>query len=83
MLRVAVEGGGCSGFRYTFDIVDTKNHDDLAIDAHGYLVVIDSVSMGFLEGSVIDFTDELAGASFKVRNPNARAACGCGISFTV
>lgn len=83
MLRVAVEGGGCSGFQYTFDIVTDREADDLALDAEGYHVLIDPVSVDYLSGSVIDFSDELIGAAFKIENPNATASCGCGTSFSL
>ncbi|MEM8770897.1 MAG: iron-sulfur cluster insertion protein ErpA [Pseudomonadota bacterium] len=83
MLRVAVEGGGCSGFQYKFDIVDARGDDDLVLDADGYSVLVDSVSVEYMSGSVIDFSDELIGAAFKIENPNATAACGCGTSFSV
>lgn len=82
-LRVAVEGGGCSGFQYKFDIVDARDEDDLVLDANGYDVLIDSVSVEYLSGSVIDFSDELIGAAFKINNPNATANCGCGTSFSL
>ena len=82
-LRVAVEGGGCSGFQYKFDIVDARDDDDLVLDANGYDVLIDSVSVDYLSGSVIDFSDELIGAAFKITNPNATASCGCGTSFSL
>ncbi|MHA7873388.1 MAG: iron-sulfur cluster insertion protein ErpA [Hyphococcus sp.] len=83
MLRVAVEGGGCSGFQYKFDIVDAREDDDLVLDAEGYNVLIDSVSVDYMAGSEIDFSDELIGAAFKINNPNATAACGCGTSFSL
>ncbi|MEM9494656.1 MAG: iron-sulfur cluster assembly accessory protein [Pseudomonadota bacterium] len=83
MLRVAVEGGGCSGFQYTFDIVLDANDDDLALDADGYRVLIDPVSVDYMAGSEIDFANELIGASFKIINPNATASCGCGTSFAL
>lgn len=83
MLRVAVEGGGCSGFQYKFDIVTQKEDDDLVLDANGHDVLVDSVSVDYMEGSVIDFSDELIGAAFKIENPNATAACGCGTSFSL
>lgn len=83
MLRVAVEGGGCSGFQYTFDIVADKNDDDLVLDADGYGVLVDAVSVDFMAGSVIDFSDELIGAAFKIENPKATASCGCGTSFSL
>ena len=83
MLRVAVEGGGCSGFQYTFDIVEDKDTDDLVLDANGFLVLIDAVSVEYMAGSQIDFSDELIGAAFKIVNPNATASCGCGTSFSL
>ena len=82
-LRVAVEGGGCSGFSYIFDITDVKNDDDFVIDQKGALVYIDKTSMPFMIGSVIDFVDDLVGKSFRVNNPNATANCGCGTSFSI
>ncbi|MEO1251235.1 MAG: iron-sulfur cluster insertion protein ErpA [Pseudomonadota bacterium] len=83
MLRVAVEGGGCSGFQYTFDIVTEREDDDLALDANGFHVLVDSVSVDYMSGSEIDFSDELIGAAFKINNPNATANCGCGTSFSL
>ena len=83
MLRVAVEGGGCSGFQYTFDIVTDRNDDDLVLDANGYNVLVDTVSVEYMEGSEIDFSDELIGAAFKINNPLATANCGCGTSFSL
>ena len=83
MLRVAVEGGGCSGFQYKFDIVKTRDDDDLVLDANGYSVLVDSVSVDYMAGSQIDFSDELIGAAFKINNPNATASCGCGTSFSL
>ena len=83
MLRVSVEGGGCSGFQYKFDIVTECDDDDLVLDANGFSVLVDSVSVDYMAGSVIDFSDELIGAAFKIENPNATAACGCGTSFSV
>lgn len=82
-LRVAVEGGGCSGFQYKFDIVRDQDADDLVLDANGYSVLVDSMSVEYMAGSVIDFSDELIGAAFKIENPNATAACGCGTSFSM
>jgi len=79
-LRVAVEGGGCSGFQYKFDFADAPNGDDLVIERDG---VIDDMSLEFLEGSEIDYTNELIGSAFKIHNPNATAGCGCGTSFSV
>lgn len=83
MLRVSVEGGGCSGFQYQFDIVTERDADDLALDAGGYAVLIDSVSVDYMAGSEIDFSDEIIGAAFKINNPNATASCGCGTSFSL
>jgi len=82
-LRVSVEGGGCSGFQYKFDLVAEREADDLVIERDGAVVLIDEMSAGYLEGSEIDFVDELIGASFKIQNPNATAACGCGTSFSM
>jgi iron-sulfur cluster insertion protein len=83
MLRVAVEGGGCSGFQYRLDLVDTAEADDLRIEAHGQAALVDPVSVPFLKGSEIAFVDELAGAQFVIRNPNAATSCGCGVSFSI
>lgn len=83
MLRVAVEGGGCSGFQYNLDLVDEAGPDDVRIENGGAVAVVDDISLAFLKGSVIDFVDELAGAQFRVRNPNARSSCGCGVSFSI
>ncbi len=82
-LRVSVEGGGCSGFQYKFDLVAGREPDDVVIERDGATVVIDEMSVGYMEGSEIDFVDELIGASFKIQNPNATAACGCGTSFSI
>ena len=83
MLRVSVEGGGCSGFQYKFDLVGTAEADDLVIEKGGARVLVDPVSLGFLAGSQIDFVDDLIGASFKINNPQATASCGCGTSFSI
>jgi iron-sulfur cluster assembly accessory protein len=83
MLRVAVTGGGCSGFQYNFTIDDTKMDDDLVIARDGATVLVDPMSLDFLKGAEIDFVDDLIGASFKIHNPNATASCGCGTSFSV
>jgi iron-sulfur cluster assembly accessory protein len=82
-LRVAVEGGGCSGFSYRFDLVDAGNDDDVAIEKNGATVLIDDLSLVYMGGSVIDFVDDLMGQSFQIRNPNAVASCGCGTSFSI
>ena len=83
MLRVAVDGGGCSGFQYRLELVDAPEADDLVIRRDGQAAVIDPVSIPFLKGSEIAFIDELAGAQFVVRNPNASSSCGCGVSFAI
>jgi iron-sulfur cluster insertion protein len=83
MLRVAVEGGGCSGFQYQFDLVDEAQPDDLRIERDGAAALVDEMSLVLLKGSEIDFVDELAGAEFRVRNPNAKSSCGCGVSFSI
>jgi iron-sulfur cluster assembly accessory protein len=83
MLRLAVEGGGCSGFQYTFDLVETAEPDDHRIERDGASALVDDLSIALLKGSEIDFVDALAGAEFKVRNPNAKSSCGCGVSFSV
>lgn len=83
MLRVAVDGGGCSGFQYRLELVETAEDDDLRIQAAGQTALVDPVSVPFLKGSEIAFVDELAGAQFVVRNPNAASSCGCGVSFSI
>jgi iron-sulfur cluster assembly accessory protein len=81
-LRVAVEGGGCSGFQYEIAL-DTPRADDLVLEGNGQKVLIDEVSLPFLSGAVIDFTEELIGARFVIENPNATSSCGCGTSFSM
>ncbi|MDP3591917.1 iron-sulfur cluster assembly accessory protein, partial [Phenylobacterium sp.] len=83
MLRIAVEGGGCSGFQYQLDLVDEAQPDDLRIERDGVAALIDEMSLVMLKGSEIDYVDELAGAEFKIRNPNAKSSCGCGVSFSI
>jgi iron-sulfur cluster insertion protein len=83
MLRVSVEGGGCSGFQYKFDLVTESANTDLVLERAGAKVVIDPISLNYLSGSEIDFVDDLIGAAFKINNPNATASCGCGTSFTI
>ena len=83
MLRVSVEGGGCSGFQYRFDMERTKAEDDILIRREDAAVLIDSVSLNYLAGSEIDFVDDLIGASFRINNPQAKASCGCGTSFSL
>lgn len=82
-LRVSVEGGGCSGFSYKFDLVSNRNDDDIAIERDGATVLIDDLSLVYMGGSVIDFVDDLMGQSFQIKNPNAVASCGCGTSFSI
>jgi iron-sulfur cluster assembly accessory protein len=83
MLRVSVEGGGCSGFQYKFDIERAKAEDDLVLAREGAVVLIDPVSVNYMAGSQIDFVDDLIGQSFKINNPQATASCGCGTSFSI
>jgi iron-sulfur cluster assembly accessory protein len=83
MLRISVEGGGCSGFQYKFDVDRAKADDDLVIERESAVVLVDSASVPFLAGSEVDFVDDLIGASFRVNNPNATASCGCGTSFSI
>lgn len=83
MLRVSVEGGGCSGFQYKFDLVAGGEPDDIVVEKAGAKVLIDPVSLQYMAGSEIDFVDDLIGASFQIKNPNATASCGCGTSFSM
>jgi len=82
-LRVAVEGGGCSGFQYEIGVAPGANGDDLVIERDGARLFVDPISLPFLLGSEVDWVEELIGSSFKVRNPNAKSSCGCGVSFSV
>ena len=81
-LRVAVEGGGCSGFQYEIDLDEAKD-DDLILEGAGEKVLIDAISLPFLASAVIDFSEELIGARFVINNPNASSSCGCGTSFSM
>ena len=83
MLRLAVSGGGCSGFQYNFVLDECRQDDDLVLAQDGATVLIDPVSLDFLKGAEIDFTDDLIGQAFKVNNPNATSSCGCGTSFAI
>ena len=83
LLRVAVDGGGCSGFQYRFELVQSAEPDDIRIAADGQAALVDPVSLPVLKGSEIAFVDDLAGAQFVVRNPNAASSCGCGVSFSI
>lgn len=82
-LRVAVNGGGCSGFQYAFDFADAPNEDDLILELDGAKILIDEISQEFLKDSEIDYVQELIGAAFKIHNPHAKASCGCGTSFSL
>jgi len=82
-LRISVKGGGCSGFQYAFDIDKTRAEDDLVVERDGAIILVDPVSLEYINFSEVDFVDDLMGQSFKVKNPNAVASCGCGVSFTV
>jgi iron-sulfur cluster assembly accessory protein len=82
-LRISVKGGGCSGFQYAFEIDATRAADDFVATREGVSVVVDSVSLEMMRGSELDFVDDLMGQAFKVKNPNAVASCGCGVSFSI
>jgi iron-sulfur cluster insertion protein len=82
-LRIAVSGGGCSGFQYGFSFDDQRNEDDVVFERDGIGVVVDEVSLDLLNGAEIDFIEDLMGASFQIRNPNAASSCGCGNSFSI
>jgi iron-sulfur cluster assembly accessory protein len=83
MLRISVNGGGCSGFAYAFDVDRTRQDDDIVVERDGVAVLVDQVSLQYMDGSVIDFVDDLIGQSFKIQNPHAVASCGCGTSFSL
>ena len=83
MLRLSVAGGGCSGFQYGITLDDMVEDDDQVFEQHGVAVVADQTSLGLLSGSEIDYVEDLMGASFQIRNPNAASTCGCGSSFSV
>lgn len=83
MLRLSVNGGGCSGFSYNFALDDKINEDDQRFEAHGVTLLVDETSLDLLAGSVVDFVEDLVGSSFQVKNPNASSTCGCGSSFAV
>jgi iron-sulfur cluster insertion protein len=83
LLRVSVEGGGCSGFQYRFDLVQEGEPDDILIERDGARVVVDPVSLDFVKGAELDYVDDLIGSSFRVNNPNVTASCGCGTSFSL
>ena len=83
MMRVAVEGGGCSGFQYKFSIDKSAGNDDIRIEREGITVLVDAISAPYLAGSELDYVTEMLGQSFQIKNPNATAKCGCGTSFSV
>jgi len=83
MMRVAVLGGGCSGFQYNFSFEEQRNDDDLVIERNGASVLVDATSLELLKGSQLDYVEEMVGAAFQVKNPNATSSCGCGNSFSV
>ena len=83
ILRLSVEGGGCSGFQYKFGLAEAAEADDLAVERDGVTLVVDSVSLDLVAGSVVDYVESLGGAAFKVENPQAASGCGCGSSFAV
>lgn len=83
VLRLSVEGGGCSGFQYKFGLADAPEDDDTVAETDGVRLVVDSVSLGLLEGSVVEYVESLGGAAFKVSNPQAASGCGCGSSFAI
>ena len=82
-LRIAVNGGGCSGFQYEFKIDKDKAPDDLSFEQDGATVLVDQMSLGFMAGATLDFVDDLMGQSFRIKNPQAKSSCGCGVSFAV
>jgi iron-sulfur cluster insertion protein len=82
-LRTFVQGGGCSGFSYGFTLDEEQNEDDFVVDKEGIIILVDSMSMQYLQGAEIDFTESLHGSQFSIKNPNAQSTCGCGSSFSV
>ena len=83
ILRLAVDGGGCAGFTYKFELADSQDSDDLVTETDGVKLVVDPVSLELVKGSAVDFVEDLGGAAFRVTNPNAQSGCGCGSSFSV
>ena len=83
MLKISVLGGGCAGFSYKFDLVDNSEQGDIIIEEHGAKVIIDEVSVPYIQGSIIDYKNDLIGQSFEIKNPNATSECGCGTSFSL
>jgi len=83
ILRLAVDGGGCAGFTYKFELADTAENDDEIVETDGVKLVVDPISLDLVKGSAVDFVEDLGGAAFRVTNPNAQSGCGCGSSFSV
>ena len=83
ILRLSVDGGGCAGFTYKFDLAEAPDAEDMVTETDGVRLVVDAISLDLLRGSAVDFVEDLGGASFKVTNPNAASGCGCGSSFSV
>lgn len=83
ILRLAVDGGGCSGFQYRFGFADTVESDDIVAERDGVKLVVDSISLDLVRGAAVDYVEELGGAAFRVTNPNAASGCGCGASFSI
>ena len=83
ILRLAVDGGGCAGFTYKFELADAPQNDDAVAETDGVRLVVDPVSLDLVKGSAVDFVEDLGGAAFRVTNPNAQSGCGCGSSFSV
>jgi iron-sulfur cluster assembly accessory protein len=83
ILRLAVDGGGCAGFTYTFELADAQQSDDTVVETDGVKLVVDPISLDLVKGSAVDFVEDLGGAAFRVTNPNAQSGCGCGSSFSV
>jgi iron-sulfur cluster assembly accessory protein len=83
ILRLSVEGGGCSGFQYRYGLAETVEADDVRVDTEGVALVVDPVSLDLVRGSAVDFVEDLGGAAFRIVNPNAASGCGCGASFSV
>ncbi|MFD1612521.1 iron-sulfur cluster insertion protein ErpA [Sphingomonas tabacisoli] len=83
ILRLSVEGGGCSGFQYRFGLADGVEADDTQVETDGVKLVVDSISLDLVRGAAVDFVENLGGAAFKVENPNAASGCGCGSSFSI
>ena len=83
MLRLSVDGGGCAGFTYKFGLADASDADDTVVETDGVKLVVDAMSLELVQGSAVDFVEDLGGAAFKVQNPNAASGCGCGSSFSI